>query len=190
MSLSKTPSMLNVSSSLHMLSLDAISMTTFGARLSDGDFPATSSPSVVDLMHKITNPPSSTPILLEALVSKFPQLLNLPSETKSRATLLRKELGAIAEKVCNDVESGRLMDGGKGGLHTKVLELIGEQFTLIILCMQVHLRLADESHTAGGEVISREEAIAHVGHKRLLRKGVLTRYVCCVLDHWDSLRRL
>ena len=118
-------SIINVSKSLHMLSLDAISMATFSSELS-------SLPHITDLLHKLSNPPSETPVLLEVLVNVFPQLLNLPSEMKNWATMFKKELGATAESVWGEVERGRgQKERGQGG-YSKILDLMGENFITVL----------------------------------------------------------
>ncbi|KDR69692.1 hypothetical protein GALMADRAFT_255863 [Galerina marginata CBS 339.88] len=104
----------DIAPKIHMLSLDAISMTMFMHNLSasKGKIPA--------LLHQMSNSPAGDfwTILLETFASLFPYILYLPSPIKKYAHTLRTEFGNIAQEVW----AGK--DGG--GMHAKVLDALGK----------------------------------------------------------------
>ncbi|PFH47746.1 hypothetical protein AMATHDRAFT_42724 [Amanita thiersii Skay4041] len=122
----------NIALDLHILTLDAISMTMFMHNLSEAQ------DNIPALLHNITNSPMANrrSVLVETLVSIFPGLLRLPSPIKRWADQLRGELGSIAENVWL---------GKVGiGMHAKLLDSLSHYQNL--------------EH----EEITKEEAIAQV----------------------------
>ncbi|KAF8473770.1 cytochrome P450 [Gautieria morchelliformis] len=121
---------LDIAPNIHMLALDAISMTMFmhNVSASEGRIPS--------LLHEITNSPTGDyfTILVETLASIFPSTLYLPNPLKRYADNLRKEFGIIAE----DVWAGK--DGA--GMHAKVLDALARQENTV------------------GQPISKDEAVA------------------------------
>lgn len=92
-------------------------MTTFGHDCS------ASSSEIHELLEKISNAPKRGMKFMfgKILITFFPSLIKLPTPVKLWSGRLKEELGRIAE----DVWSG----GAKGeahGMHSKVLDLIGE----------------------------------------------------------------
>ncbi|KAH8110285.1 cytochrome P450 [Phellopilus nigrolimitatus] len=125
----------SICSSLHILTLDAISMTTFGhnCSASSGEIPA--------LLDKISNAPrrGAAFMIAKIVVSFCPFIVRLPSPMKHWARRLKTELGRVAEEVWSGGAKGEA-----AGMHSKVLDLI------------------DKSNSDDGEAISREEAIAQI----------------------------
>ncbi|KAI0310795.1 cytochrome P450 [Amylostereum chailletii] len=111
---------INVSESLHALSLDAISMTMFSHNLS------TSSSSIPTLLNNISNGPSDEDTTLSRIatlvIGAYPRLLNLPNSMKTWADMLRTELGKIAQEVWDAGQRNESV----GGMDARVLEVMGK----------------------------------------------------------------
>ncbi|KAF8970724.1 cytochrome P450 [Flammula alnicola] len=105
----------DIGPNIHMLSLDAISMTMFMHNLGAGEG------TIPKLLHDMTNSPTGDTLtsLLEAFASIFPQLLYLPSPLKTYGNKLRTEFGKIAEEVWSGKEGA--------GMHAKVLDALAKQ---------------------------------------------------------------
>lgn len=123
---------IDIAPNIHMLALDAISMTMFMHNISasEGRIPS--------LLHEITNSPTANyfAILIEGLASIFPSLWLLPNPLKTYTNNLRSEFRKIAEEVWAGKEGA--------GMHAKVLDA-----------------LAKEKYTDGSN-INKEEAIAQI----------------------------
>ncbi|PFH47745.1 hypothetical protein AMATHDRAFT_66969 [Amanita thiersii Skay4041] len=122
----------NIGPDLHILTLDAISMTMFMHNLSEAQ------DNIPSLLHNITNSPmpKEGAVLAETLVSIFPILLKIPTSIKRWADRLRTELGKIAENVWL---------GKVGiGMHAKLLDSLNQYQNL------------------ENEKITKEEAVAQI----------------------------
>ncbi|KAJ3846583.1 cytochrome P450 [Lentinula lateritia] len=86
----------DITPTVYMLTLDAISITMFNHNLSatKGEIPG--------LLNKIANAPNG--VALSALASLFPLLLHLPSPMKNWCQNLRTRLGIIAKEVWSGKE--------------------------------------------------------------------------------------
>ncbi|KAK0185513.1 cytochrome P450 [Armillaria mellea] len=104
----------DVTSDVHRLTLDAISMTMFMHDLS------TSNSDIPSLLHKITDSPAGnlSDIILSSFASRFPVILRLPSPMKRWCDDLRNSLGSVARNV--------LLGKETAGMHAKLLNALSE----------------------------------------------------------------
>ncbi|KAG7442327.1 cytochrome P450 [Guyanagaster necrorhizus] len=104
----------DVTSEIHRLTLDAISMTMFMYDIS------TSNSDIPTLLHKITDSPAGklSDIIPSAFASRFPIILRLPSPMKRWCDDLRSSLGAVARNVLSGKEAA--------GMHAKLLNSLSE----------------------------------------------------------------
>ncbi|KAI0083055.1 cytochrome P450 [Irpex rosettiformis] len=114
---------IDVSEALHGYSLDAISMTMFAHSVTASDGPN----SVKALLKNISDGPSGEDTaanrIAAIVIGMCPQLLALPNPMKKWATMLRTELGKIAQEVW-DIGS---RNKDVGGMDARVLEVLSQQ---------------------------------------------------------------
>ncbi|EIN08588.1 cytochrome P450 [Punctularia strigosozonata HHB-11173 SS5] len=117
----KKSSAFDIAATIHVMTMDAISMTMFAYNCSATE------PIIPELLQRFTNAPDADDgptvitTLFGALVSKFPRLLNLiPTPMKRWADELQLELGGIAYRV--------LREGlGSSRMDAKILKLLDGQ---------------------------------------------------------------
>ncbi|CCM04915.1 uncharacterized protein FIBRA_07112 [Fibroporia radiculosa] len=130
----KSGKIFELTSRIPRLTLDAISMTTFAYDVGNSD------QSIPNLIAKISDVPETTGTLIAmSLITLFPSLLYLPNPMKQWTTMLRTELGKIADIVwTQNVEERGL------GMHSKLLDSM------------------NDSYKRTGEPLDREQAIATI----------------------------
>ncbi|PCH41962.1 cytochrome P450 [Wolfiporia cocos MD-104 SS10] len=130
----ETGQIIEITGPIHRVALDAISMTAFAYDVGNSDH------SIPELISKISNVPQSPVTLLaSALADVLPVLTRLPSPMKEWTTMLRTELGRIADEVWSQAQesSGPMF-------HSKLLDSMNG---------------AEEIH---GVEMSRDRAIAQI----------------------------